>query len=136
MAERRIGHEALRFDTAAEMQTSLDELAALIDWSSPERALAFLYKAAKGEKAWPPLSMFKAPLLATWHDLSDVALAEALSDRASFRRFCGFARGDARAHGRSSASGARLPRKVSIEVCLKPSRAILRQRAPASAKAR
>lgn len=26
-----------------------------------------------------------------WHDLSDVRLAEALDDRASFRRFCGFA---------------------------------------------
>ncbi|MGH7184963.1 MAG: transposase, partial [Pseudomonadota bacterium] len=26
------------------------------------------------------------------HDLSDVRLAEALEDRASFRRFCGFAR--------------------------------------------
>ena len=38
--------------------------------------------------------MFKALLLATWYDLSDVALAEALSDRASFRRFCGFARGE------------------------------------------
>jgi IS5 family transposase len=36
--------------------------------------------------------MFKALLLATWHDLSDVTLAEALSDRASFRRFCGFSR--------------------------------------------
>src|SRR2546429_6667743 len=36
--------------------------------------------------------MFKALLLATWHDLSDVMLAESLSDRASFRRFCGFAR--------------------------------------------
>ena len=29
-----------------------------------------------------------------WHDLSDVRLADALDDRASFRRFCGFA-----AHG-------------------------------------
>jgi IS5 family transposase len=29
--------------------------------------------------------------LATWHDLSDVRLAEALDDRAGFRRFCGFA---------------------------------------------
>jgi IS5 family transposase len=29
--------------------------------------------------------------LATWHDLSDVTLAETLHDRASFRRFCGFA---------------------------------------------
>jgi transposase, IS5 family len=26
-----------------------------------------------------------------WYDLSDVRLAEALDDRASFRRFCGFA---------------------------------------------
>ena len=39
--------------------------------------------------------MFKALLLATWHDLSDVKLAEALDDRASFRRFCGFARHEA-----------------------------------------
>ncbi len=35
--------------------------------------------------------MFKALLLAVWYDLSDVKLAEALDDRASFRRFCGFA---------------------------------------------
>jgi transposase, IS5 family len=44
----------------------------------------------KGEKAWPPLAMFEALLLATWYDLSDVALSEALSDRAGFRRLCGF----------------------------------------------
>jgi hypothetical protein len=50
------------------------------------------YPAAKGGKAWPPLAMFEALLLAAWYDLSDVALAEALSDRAGFRRFCGFAR--------------------------------------------
>lgn len=31
-------------------------------------------------------------LLAIWHDLSDVKLADAFDDRASFRRFCGFAR--------------------------------------------
>ncbi|UFN47711.1 transposase [Roseomonas sp. OT10] len=36
--------------------------------------------------------MFRASLLATWHDLSDVRLAEVPDDRASFRRFCGFAR--------------------------------------------
>lgn len=54
-----------------------------------------VYSAAKGEAAWPPLAQFKALLLATWYDLSDVALAEALSDRASFRRFCGFSRDEA-----------------------------------------
>jgi IS5 family transposase len=37
------------------------------------------------------LALFRALLLAAWHDLSDVRLAEALDDRASFRRFCGFA---------------------------------------------
>ncbi|MBE0704620.1 MAG: transposase, partial [Afipia sp.] len=49
-----------------------------------------IYTAAKGEPAWPPLALFKAMLLAVWHDLSDVKLAEALDDRSSFRRFCGF----------------------------------------------
>lgn len=34
-------------------------------------------------------------LLAIWYDLSDVKLAEALDDRASFRRFCGFSRSEA-----------------------------------------
>ena len=35
--------------------------------------------------------MFKALVLAMGYDLSDGMRAEALSDRASFRRFCGFA---------------------------------------------
>jgi IS5 family transposase len=34
--------------------------------------------------------MFRALLLGQWHDLSDPALEDALADRASFRRFCGF----------------------------------------------
>ena len=63
----------------------------LIDWAEIDRHLAPIYASAKGEQAWPPLSLFKALLLAVWYDLSDVKLAEALDDRASFRRFCGFA---------------------------------------------
>ncbi len=39
--------------------------------------------------------MFKALLLSVWYDLSDVKLAEALDDRASFRRFCGFSGNEA-----------------------------------------
>jgi transposase, IS5 family len=95
MALRRIGQEVLRFSAKTGRQTSLDELHQLICWAPAERALSGLYRSAMGEKAWPPLAMFKALLLATWHDLSDVALAEALADRASFRRFGGFARDDA-----------------------------------------
>jgi len=68
----------------------LDELAKLIDWSPVDAALKDVNSAAKGEPAWPPLALFKAMLLAVWYDLSDVKLAEALDDRSSFRRFCGF----------------------------------------------
>jgi IS5 family transposase len=72
--------------------SSLDALAALIDWSHADQVWRSITPPQKARKAWPPLAMFKALLLATWHDRSDVALSEALSDRASFRRFCGFAR--------------------------------------------
>ena len=72
--------------------SSLDALSELIDWQPISDLLAPLYPARKGEPGWPPLAMVKALLLAMWHDLSDVKLAEALDDRASFRRFCGFAR--------------------------------------------
>jgi IS5 family transposase len=97
MAHRRIGQEVFRFGAKAGRETSLDGLGGLINWPVADRILAPLYPAVKGEKAWPPLAMFKALLLATRYDLSDAVLAEALSDRASFRRFCGFSR-DTRAH--------------------------------------
>lgn len=66
-------------------------LAALLNWIEIDRHLVGISAAAKGEPGWPPLALFRALLLATWHDLSDVRLAKALDDRASFRRFCGFA---------------------------------------------
>jgi len=70
--------------------SSLDTIVDLIDWRPIAVLLEPLYPATKGEPAWPPLAMFKALLLSIWYDLSDVKLAEALDDRASFRRFCGF----------------------------------------------
>ena len=76
-------------------QSSLDEISELIDWSPIAQTLSGIYSAAKGELAWPPLALFKALLIAVWYDLSDVKLAEALEDRVSFRRFCGFSRDEA-----------------------------------------
>jgi hypothetical protein len=70
--------------------SSLDKLSDLIAWTRIASLLEPFYPASKGEPAWPPLAMFKALLLAVWYDLSDVKLAEALEDRASFRRFSGF----------------------------------------------
>ena len=92
MAWRRIGQEQLRLSTDQSRRCgSLDEVVGLIDWAGIDRHLVPIYASAKGEQAWPPLALFKALLLAVWYDLSDVKLAEALDDRASFRRFCGFA---------------------------------------------
>ncbi len=92
MARRRIGQEQLKLEGDQSRQLgSLDEIAGLVDWAEIDRHLAVIYASARGEQAWPPLSLFQALLLAVWYDLSDVKLAEALEDRASFRRFCGFA---------------------------------------------
>jgi len=92
MSRRNIGQEELRFarsDSSAR-RSPLNELACLIDWLPVARKLDGIHSARKGEPAWPPLALFKALLIAVWYDLSDVKLAEALDDRASFRRFCGF----------------------------------------------
>ena len=94
MPRRRIGQETMF--GASEKRSSLDELAELIDWAPIKRRLEVIYSAPRGEASWPPLSMFRGMLLAVWHDLSDVKLADALDDRASFRRFCGFARSEPR----------------------------------------
>jgi IS5 family transposase len=92
MARRQIGQEQLSITRVRPRGgSSLDELAGLIDWTELDRLLAGISASAKGEPGWPPLALFRALLLATWHDLSDVHLAVALDDRASFRRFCGFA---------------------------------------------
>ena len=72
-------------------ETSLDQVAGLIDWTELDRLLACISASAKGEPGWPPLALFRGLLLAMWHGLPDVRLAEALDSPASFRRFYGFA---------------------------------------------
>lgn len=94
MARRRIGQEVMGF-VREERRTPLDELDAAIDWAPLEARLAPIHAAARGELGWPPIALLKALLLGFWHDLSDVKLADALDDRASFRRFCGFSASEA-----------------------------------------
>jgi len=91
MSHRSIGQERFGFASRARAAgSSLGALVELIDWAPVASLLDPLYPASKGEPAWPPLAMFRALLLSVWYDLSDIKLAEALDDRASFRRFCGF----------------------------------------------
>ena len=90
VAYRSIGQERLSFVPTSRSSSTLDRLSGRIAWTPVASLLEPLYPASKGEPAWPPQAMFKALLLAVWHDLSGVKLAAALEDRASFRRFCGF----------------------------------------------
>ncbi len=69
----------------------LSRIDALIDWSALKPCLGELRKGRTGRPPYDVLSMLKAFYLQTLYDLSDPGLEEALLDRLSFRRFCGFA---------------------------------------------
>ena len=94
MGRRRIGQEVMGF-ARQDRRSGLDEISASIDWLALEQWLEKISPPGRGEAGWPPLALLKALLLGLWHDLSDVKLAEALEDRASFRRFCGFSLSEA-----------------------------------------
>ncbi len=91
MARRTIGQERFSY-AAVDKRSALDALSELINWREVDSLLSSISDATKGEQGWPPLCLLKALLLARLYDLSDVKLAEALDDRASFRRFCGFSK--------------------------------------------
>lgn len=82
--------EAFLSDKAGQNRR-LSRIEALIDWNAFARHLPPAPPPGPGRPAYPALAMFKALLLAQWYQLSDPALEEALADRISFRRFCGFA---------------------------------------------
>ena len=68
----------------------LERIAGLIDWSEVEGLARQVRKGETGRPPHDPLAMVKALLLQQWYGLSDPGLEEALLDRVSFRRFCGF----------------------------------------------
>lgn len=68
----------------------LQEIHELIAWDAIDALLAAINSANKGADGYPPLCLFKALLLSIWYNLSDAKLEDALADRLSFRKFCGF----------------------------------------------
>jgi IS5 family transposase len=60
-----------------------------MDWPRIENVFISIHNKRKGERAWPPLMMFKALLLQSWHNLSDPGLEKALARDLLFRRFVG-----------------------------------------------
>jgi IS5 family transposase len=73
-----IDHDALR---------ELDDVHALINWLPLEQLLSSIHSKSRGEKAWPPIMMFKALLLQSWYRLSDPGLEKQLARDLLFRRF-------------------------------------------------
>lgn len=80
LVDRRLGSNA-----------KLDRIAELIDWRRLGALLGGVREGATGRPPYPALAMLKALYLQALYDLSDPGLEEALLDRLSFRRFCGFA---------------------------------------------
>jgi IS5 family transposase len=69
---------------------SLERIDELVDWGQVAAVVGDLHTAAQGRPSYPPLLMVKVLLLGQWHQLSDEGLEQALQDRLSFLRFCGF----------------------------------------------
>ncbi len=97
MGERRVGDvsfaEAFMAPGVGTNQR-LERIAGLLKWSRFEKILKPA-RSPLGQKGYPALVLFKALLLQQWYSLSDPGLEEALGDRLSFRRFCGFSLEDA-----------------------------------------
>jgi len=68
-------------------ETDLDRIASLLNWGPVNYRLEKHCRKDEGRPPFPPLTMFRALLLAQWYGLSDRGLEEALCDRLSFRRF-------------------------------------------------
>lgn len=73
------------------VNATLERIDGLVKWYRFEKLLKRVRPGTTGRPPYPALKMFKALLLQQWYGLSDPGLEEALSDRLSFRRFCGFA---------------------------------------------
>lgn len=67
----------------------LERITGLIDWHPIEALVRRVRPGTRGRPPYQALAMVRALLLQQWYGLSDPALEEALSDRVSFRRFCG-----------------------------------------------
>ena len=84
--QRSFADDLLVMHSAVE---ELDDVHDLINWERIENLLSNIHTKVQGEKAWPPLMMYKALLLQSWYGLGDPALEKQLARDLLFRRFVG-----------------------------------------------
>ena len=91
MAWKNLSQPSLADDLIADHDslTALDDVKNLIDWKPIKALLSNIHAKRRGEKSWPPLMMFQALLLQSWHGLSDPALERQLARDLLFKRFVG-----------------------------------------------
>jgi len=83
-----------------EVLTELDDINELMDWDAAEHFLGDIHAKRRGSSAWPPMFMFKALLLQSWHKLSDPKLEKLFLKGLLFHRFVGLSLADSGAdHG-------------------------------------
>jgi IS5 family transposase len=104
MAHKKMGQASfveafLRPDVGANRR--LERIGRMIDWAPLAALVKPVRSGAWGRPSYPLLSMLKALFLQRWYSLSDEGLEEALADRLSFRRFCGFALDDETPDGKT-----------------------------------
>lgn len=85
----QLGFASLFLGDGVGRNRRLDAIDSLIDWHEIGLIGRLARTGEWGRPPYPPLAMIKALLLQQWYGLSDPGLEEALSDRLSFRRFCG-----------------------------------------------
>src|SRR3712207_8441773 len=91
MGEKQLSFADALSDPRLGANRRLEAIAGAIDWAALERLAGRLRPGRTGRPPYEPLVMLKALLLQRLYALSDRQLEEALLDRLSFRRFCGFA---------------------------------------------
>jgi len=92
--KKQLGFADAFADARLGSNRKLSEIDELIDWSVLERLVQQMRPGTQGRPPFAALTMLKALYLQRLYDLSDPGLEEALADRFSFRRFCGFSLAD------------------------------------------
>lgn len=90
MQERQLSLAETLLDSRLGSNGRLAAIAAVIDWAALERLAGSVQAGQTGRPPYRAGAMIRALYLQTLYGLSDPGLEEALLDRLSFRRFCGF----------------------------------------------
>jgi IS5 family transposase len=90
MVARQLSLAETLMDARLGVNARLEAIAQVIDWAPLEALAGQIRPGDTGRPPYRPGCMIRALYLQTLYNLSDPALEEALTDRLSFRRFCGF----------------------------------------------